>query len=51
MDNSILDLLDVEQLDRDLYRGSSFWSKPRPHLFGGQVAAQAGQLRCDGGVE
>jgi acyl-CoA thioesterase-2 len=41
MENSILDLLDVEQLDTDLYRGSSFWSKPRPHLFGGQVAAQA----------
>src|ERR1700742_715055 len=41
MDNSILDLLDVEQLDRDLFRGSSFWSKPRPPLFGGQVAAQA----------
>ena len=41
MSNLLLDLLDVEQLDRDLYRARSHWSKPRPHLFGGQVAAQA----------
>ncbi len=41
MSNLLLELLDVEQLDRDLYRARSHWSKPRPHLFGGQVAAQA----------
>jgi len=41
MDNRILGVLDLERLDRDLYRAQSHWSKPRPNLYGGQVAAQA----------
>jgi acyl-CoA thioesterase II len=34
--------LELEYLDRDLYRGTNelFW-EPRPRLYGGQVAAQA----------
>ncbi len=36
------ELLDLEELDRDLYRGSNVASDPpRVTLFGGQVAAQA----------
>ncbi|MDO8389762.1 MAG: thioesterase family protein [Actinomycetota bacterium] len=35
-------LLDLEELDRDLYRGiNEFPTADRPTLFGGQVAAQA----------
>lgn len=35
-------LLDLEQLDRDLYRGTYSMMEPgRPTLYGGQVAAQA----------
>ena len=37
---SLLDRLDLERLDRDLYRGHSP-DDGRPQVFGGQVAAQA----------
>jgi len=35
------DLLDVKELDRDLFEAPSFPDQFRAHLFGGQVAAQA----------
>jgi acyl-CoA thioesterase II len=35
------DLLDIKELDRDLYEAPAFRDRDRPHLFGGQVAAQA----------
>lgn len=39
---SMRELLDLEELDRDLYRGiNEFPTADRPTLFGGQVAAQA----------
>ncbi len=39
---SMAELLDLEELDRDLYRGiNEFPTADRPTLFGGQVAAQA----------
>ncbi|MFM8304727.1 MAG: acyl-CoA thioesterase [Actinomycetota bacterium] len=39
---TVLELLDLEQLDRDLYRGVHSLMEPgRPALYGGQVAAQA----------
>ncbi len=35
-------LLDLEELDRDLFRGrNGDHGDPRPSLYGGQVAAQA----------
>ncbi|WLQ33902.1 acyl-CoA thioesterase II [Streptomyces castrisilvae] len=37
---SLLDLLDLEQIERDIFRGSSR-SALVPRVFGGQVAAQA----------
>ncbi|GGQ27022.1 acyl-CoA thioesterase-2 [Actinomadura coerulea] len=45
--HSVLDLLDLEELDRDLYRGALVFDDPYP-LYGGQVAAQA--LRAAGGT-
>ena len=44
-DLSILDLLGLEEIDRDLYRATSVFNDPFP-LYGGQVAAQA--LRAAG---
>jgi len=35
------ELLEIKELDRDLYEAPSFPDESRPHLFGGQVAAQA----------
>ena len=35
------ELLDIRELDRDLYEAPSFPDEERQHLFGGQVAAQA----------
>src|SRR4051794_41072889 len=43
--SSLAELLDLEVLDRDLFRGFNFAGE-RPTLFGGQVAAQA--LRAAG---
>jgi acyl-CoA thioesterase II len=37
----LCELLDIRELDRDLYEAPSFSDEQRPHLFGGQVAAQA----------
>lgn len=37
----LLDRLDLERLDRDLFRGYSPDDQGRPQVFGGQVAAQA----------
>jgi acyl-CoA thioesterase-2 len=37
----LLRLLDLEELDRDLYRGANPRHPFLPHLYGGQVAAQA----------
>jgi acyl-CoA thioesterase-2 len=37
----LLGLLDLEELDRDLYRGANPSHPFLPHLYGGQVAAQA----------
>jgi acyl-CoA thioesterase-2 len=34
-------ILDIKELDRDLYEAPSLGDQQRPHLFGGQVAAQA----------
>ncbi|MDL4817482.1 acyl-CoA thioesterase [Actinomadura opuntiae] len=45
--HSVLELLDLEELDRDLYRGTLVFDDPYP-LYGGQVAAQA--LRAAGGT-
>lgn len=40
--DSLIELLDLEELDADLYRGVNETPSPiRPALFGGQVAAQA----------
>ena len=36
----LVDLLDLEEIDQDLYRGASI-PTPRGRVFGGQVAAQA----------
>jgi acyl-CoA thioesterase-2 len=44
-DLSVLDLLSLEEIDRDLYRATSVFNDPFP-LYGGQVAAQA--LRAAG---
>ncbi|MFB4319245.1 acyl-CoA thioesterase [Actinomadura sp. 21ATH] len=44
---SVLDLLALEELDRDLYRTTVAFDDPYP-LYGGQVAAQA--LRAAGGT-
>lgn len=38
--DSLLDLLDLEQIERDIFRGTSR-SAVVPRVFGGQVAAQA----------
>src|ERR1700727_2146755 len=38
---SILDLLDLEFIEENLYRSSVIVEGPRARLFGGQVAAQA----------
>jgi acyl-CoA thioesterase II len=44
---SMAELLDLEELDRDLYRGvNEYPANGRPTLYGGQVAAQA--LRAAG---
>src|SRR5471030_975426 len=44
---SLVELLDLELLDRDLYRAiNELGSADRPQLYGGQVAAQA--LRAAG---
>jgi acyl-CoA thioesterase-2 len=37
---TVLDVLDLEEIDRDLYRGRLLFADPFP-LYGGQVAAQA----------
>jgi acyl-CoA thioesterase II len=37
---SVLDVLDLEEIDRDLYRSRLLFADPYP-LYGGQVAAQA----------
>jgi acyl-CoA thioesterase-2 len=37
----LAELLDIRELDRDLYEAPSFPDEERSHLFGGQVAAQA----------
>jgi len=39
--DDLRDLLDIKELDRDLYEAPVFSDRDRPHLFGGQVAAQA----------
>jgi acyl-CoA thioesterase II len=39
--NNLEELLDLEELDRDLYRAHNPVQSFTPHLFGGQVAAQA----------
>jgi acyl-CoA thioesterase-2 len=39
-DVSLLDVLDLEEIDRDLYRSTLVMADPFP-LYGGQVAAQA----------
>jgi acyl-CoA thioesterase II len=39
--DALLELLELERLDRDLYRATAGPKDQRPHLFGGQVAAQA----------
>jgi acyl-CoA thioesterase II len=44
---TVLDVLDLEQLDRDLYRSTLVFSDDFP-LYGGQVAAQA--LKAAGGT-
>jgi acyl-CoA thioesterase-2 len=44
---TLLDLLDLEELDRDLYRTTVLFEEPFP-LYGGQVAAQA--LRAAAGT-
>ncbi|WP_289009437.1 acyl-CoA thioesterase domain-containing protein [uncultured Thermomonospora sp.] len=44
---SLLELLDLEEIDRDLYRAATVFDDP-PRLYGGQVAAQA--LRAAGGT-
>jgi acyl-CoA thioesterase-2 len=44
-DLTVLDLLSLEEIDRDLYRATSVFNDPFP-LYGGQVAAQA--LRAAG---
>ncbi|MCU4186363.1 thioesterase family protein [Acidiferrimicrobium sp. IK] len=36
-------LLDIEEIDRDLYRGQNPWPTARRFLYGGHVAAQAVQ--------
>jgi len=41
----VLDVLDLEEIDRDLYRSTLLFTDPLP-LYGGQVAAQA--LRAAG---
>jgi acyl-CoA thioesterase II len=38
--HSVLDVLDLEEIDRDLYRSRLLFADPFP-LYGGQVAAQA----------
>jgi acyl-CoA thioesterase-2 len=43
--STLLDLLDLEEVDRDLYRGNAVFDDVW-HLYGGQVAAQA--LRAAG---
>jgi acyl-CoA thioesterase-2 len=40
-DGDILAMLDLDRIDRDLYRAPSRTNEGRRHLFGGQVAAQA----------
>src|SRR5919202_5825385 len=45
MEPTVLDVLDLEELDRDLYRSTLVFDDPFP-LYGGQVAAQA--LRAAG---
>ena len=37
---TVLDVLDLEEIDRDLYRSTLVFADPFP-LYGGQVAAQA----------
>lgn len=38
----LLDFLDLEQIDRDIFRGRpGIWQADRPHIYGGEVAAQA----------
>jgi acyl-CoA thioesterase-2 len=46
-DPTVLDILTLEELDRDLYRSRLVFADPFP-LYGGQVAAQA--LRAAGGT-
>lgn len=41
MTEDLAELLDIRELDRDLYEAPSFADDERPHLFGGQVAAQS----------
>ena len=40
--HDIVELLEIEELDRDLFRGrNADHGEPRPSIYGGQVAAQA----------
>jgi hypothetical protein len=39
--DDLQDLLDIKEIDRDLYEAPAFRDRDRRHLFGGQVAAQA----------
>ena len=39
--HDVAEMLDLEEIDRDLYRARSYGGPLRPFLFGGQVAAQA----------
>ena len=41
MTEDLRDLLDIEEIDRDIYRARSFDGVQPGHLYGGQVAAQA----------
>jgi acyl-CoA thioesterase II len=41
LESTLLDMLDLEQIDRDLFRGSNPYANVRPGIFGGQVAAQS----------
>jgi acyl-CoA thioesterase-2 len=39
--DDLRDLLNIKEIDRDLFEAPSFSDQLRPYLFGGQVAAQA----------
>ena len=39
--DDLMQFLDIKEIDRDLFQAPAFPGELRPHLFGGQVAAQA----------